>query len=89
MPCFALQRGVEYLCEVLCGPASALPYLLAAAEAICHDYGLGRRPSDRWQQHALTDRLRDRELVALKSEWSSHSATARIGTLQLHSHVPQ
>src|ERR1700675_3589491 len=89
MPSFALQRGLQYICQVLCGPASALPDLLAAAEAICHDDGFGRRASDRWQQHTFTDRLRYRELVALKSEWPGHSATARIRTLQFHSHAAQ
>jgi hypothetical protein len=74
---------------VHCGPAGALPDLLAAAEAICHDDGFGPRASDCWQQHTLADRLRDRELVALKSEWSGHTTAARIGALQLSSHVAQ
>jgi hypothetical protein len=72
-----------------CGPASALPDLFAAAEAICHDYGFRRRASDRRQQHALADRLRYCELVALESEWPGHSTAARIRALQLHSHAAQ
>src|SRR5229473_3672974 len=80
----ALQRGVEHIREVDCGPASALPDLLAATEPICHDDGFGRRPSHRRQQHPLAYRLRDRELIALESEWPGHSAAARIGTVQLH-----
>ena len=89
MPSFASQRALQYICQVLCGPASALPDLLAAAEAICHDDGFGRRASDRRQQHTFTDRLRYRELVALKSEWSGHATAARIRTLQIGSHAPQ
>jgi hypothetical protein len=66
-----------------------LPDLLAAAEAICHDYGFRRRASHRRQQHALADRLRYSELVALESEWPGHSTAARIRALQLRSHAAQ
>ena len=73
LPSFALQRGLQYICQVLCGPASALPDLLAAAEAICHDDGFGRRASDRWQQHTFTDRLRYRGPASPQQPASGHS----------------
>jgi hypothetical protein len=80
---------VEYIGEVHCGSAGALPNLLAAAEAIRHDYCFRRGASHSGQQDALSYRLRDGVLVSFKPKGSGHSTAARIRTLYFGFHAAQ
>lgn len=80
---------MENFSEVNCCPASALPDLFTATEAVRDDECFLCGASNGRQQDSLTDGLRDIELVTFKSEWSRHSAAAGIWTLQYRSRAAE
>jgi len=86
---FAWVRLGDDFREVDGAAAGVLRDLLAAAEAIGNEDGLGRSGADGGQENAFAESLGDFKLVAFEAEGAGHAAAAGVEQIDVGAGAPE